>query len=122
MSIDKFHLGDLPKDHVRNVWQPDTDDLHMNLLVLRSGESIGKHINQLLDIVVTCLRGSGTIHINDGSIQVESGSIVLIPRGSNREIVAGEEGIIYTTVHRKRGGIMPMVNTKKSEQSGGERE
>lgn len=109
MSNDQFHLKNLPENHVRNVWQPDTDDLHMNVLVLRAGESIGHHVNQLLDVVVTCLRGSGTITIDDETITVEPGSIVLIRQGADREIEAGPEGIMYTTVHRKRGGIMPTM-------------
>ena len=120
MSNDQFQLNQLPDLHMRNVWQPDTDDLHMNVLVLRAGESIGNHINQLLDVVVTCLRGSGAISINDEEIQVESGSIVLIRQGTSREIVAGPEGMIYTTVHRKRGGIMPTVPQNTPHTTGGE--
>ena len=43
MTIDQFHLNHLPEEHVRNVWQPATDDLHMNVLVLRAGEEIAPH-------------------------------------------------------------------------------
>lgn len=109
MTHDHFDLDQISGDHVRNVWQPETDDLHMNVIVLRTGELIGSHTNQLLDVVVTCLRGSGTITIDQESIAVKPGSIVLIPRGAMREIESGPEGIVYTTVHRKRGGIMPTV-------------
>lgn len=109
MTIDQFHLKNLPAEHVRNVWQPGTDDLHMNLLVLRAGEEIASHVNQVLDVIVTCLRGSGTITIENEAVAVEPGSIVLIPHGKNRHIVAGDDGMVYTTVHRKRGGLMPTV-------------
>lgn len=112
MTIDQFHLGNLPDEHVRNVWQPDTDDLHMNLLVLRSGEEIANHINQVLDVIVTCLRGSGTITVEHEEVAVAPGSIVLIPQGKSRHIVAGNDGMVYTTVHRKRGGLMPTVPTR----------
>lgn len=109
MTPDQFHLSDLPDEHVRNVWQPGTEELHMNVLVLRAGEQIDKHINQVLDVIVTCLRGSGTITIDQEQIEVESGSIVLIRQGSERLIQAGADGLIYTTVHRKRGGLMPTM-------------
>ena len=109
MSIDQFHLSNLPDEHTRNVWQPDTEELHMNVIVLRAGEQIGKHVNQVLDVMVTCLRGSGTINIDQERIDVAPGSIVLIRQGANREINAGDDGMVYTTVHRKRGGIMPTI-------------
>lgn len=109
MKTNQFHVTDLPTEHLRNVWQPDTDDLHMNVLVLRAGEQIEKHINQVLDVIVTCLRGSGTITINQEQIDVESGSIVLVQQGTERVIQAGSSGMVYTTVHRKRGGLMPTM-------------
>lgn len=109
MKPDQFHISDLPKEHLRNVWQPDTDELHMNVLVLRAGEQIDQHINQVLDVIVTCLQGSGTITIDQQQTAVEPGSIVLIRQGSERVIQAGPDGIVYTTVHRKRGGIMPTI-------------
>ena len=109
MKPDQFHIHELPAEHTRNVWQPATDELHMNVIVLRGGEQIAKHVNQVLDVIVTCLRGSGTISINQEEVAVESGSIVLIERGAERVIQASDDGMVYTTVHRKRGGIMPTV-------------
>ncbi len=113
MTIDQFHLDQLPDEHVRNVWQPATEDLHMNLLVLRDGEEIAPHVNQVLDVIVTCLRGSGTITIDTESVAMVPGSIVLIPQGKLRHISAGETGMVYTTVHRKRGGLMPAVTNRR---------
>lgn len=109
MNVKQFHLTDLPDQHTRNVWQPPTDDLHMNVLVLRGSEEIAPHINQLLDVIVTCLQGSGTITVDDEQVHVETGSIVLIPQGAKRHILADGNGMVYTTVHRKRGGLIPTV-------------
>ena len=109
MKVEQFHLVDLPDQHTRNVWQPPTDDLHMNVLVLRGGEEIAPHINQLLDVIVTCLQGSGTITVEDEQVHVETGSIVLVPQGAKRHILADDNGMVYTTVHRKRGGLIPTV-------------
>ena len=112
MTIEQFHLDQLPKDHVRNVWQPGTDDLHMNVLVLRDGEEIAPHVNRLLDVLVTCLRGNGTITIDDQPVSMLPGSIVMISQGTHRHIRAGNLGMVYTTVHRKRGGLMPTVSDR----------
>jgi quercetin dioxygenase-like cupin family protein len=112
MTIDQFHLDGLPEDHLRNVWQPATDDLHMNVLVLRNGEEIAPHVNQVLDVIVTCLRGSGTITIGDEQVHLLPGSIVLIAQGESRHITAGAMGMVYTTVHRKRGGLMPAISSR----------
>lgn len=120
MSHDQFHLTDIPTDHIRNAWQPDTDELHMNVLVLRTGERIEKHVNQVLDVIVTCLKGSGTITIDEEDFEVVAGSIVLIRRGMERIIAAGPDGITYTTVHRKRGGIMPTVSKRNTNAAGAE--
>jgi len=112
MTIDQFHLAQVPQDHGRNIWQPSTDDLHMNVLVLRGGEEIAPHMNRALDVIVTCLRGSGTITIDDEPVPMLPGSIVLISQGTNRHIQAGDSGMVYTTVHRKRGGLMPTVSSR----------
>lgn len=109
MKPDQFHLNDLPETLTRNAWQPDTDDVHMNVIVLRAGEQIARNVNQALDVIVTCLRGSGKISIDDEQVDVQSGSIVLIRKGAERVIQAGNDGMVYTTVHRKRGGIMPTI-------------
>ena len=109
MTIDQFHLDQLPDEHVRNVWQPATDDLHMNVLVLRAGEEVPPHVNRVLDVVVTCLQGSGTITVDAAHVAVAPGSIVLISQGTYRHIAAGQQGMVYTTVHRKRGGLMPTI-------------
>lgn len=112
MSRNTFRLADLTGDHVRIRWVPETDDLHMNVVHLRPGEEIGEHVNAALDVIVTCLQGDGTISVDATGTSLQPGSIVLIPRGANRHIVAGDSGMVYTTVHRKRGGILPTVSAR----------
>lgn len=109
MTRHEFHLADLPREHMRIRWVPETDDLHMNVVELRPGDEIGDHVNQLLDVIVTCLRGGAMLVIDGEEIHLHPGSIALIHRGAKRRLVAGEEGVVYTTVHRKRGGIMPTL-------------
>lgn len=109
MSKNTFSIRDIDADTPRIAWSPDTDDLHMNVVVLRPYEGIPTHINQTLDVIVTCLHGAGVLTIDEEPIAIEAGSIALIPRGSERQITANDETLIYTTVHRKRGGLMPTM-------------
>lgn len=113
MKQDQFHLTQITPDSPRNAWNPDTTDLNMNVIHLESGEVLAAHVNHALDVIVTCLNGHGTITLNDESVVVTAGSIVLIRRGVHREITAGDSGIVYTTIHRARGGMMPSVQTKR---------
>lgn len=110
MSKNAFSINDIDQDTPRIAWSPDTDDLHMNVLVLRPYEGIPTHINQTLDVVLTCLQGTGVVTIDEEPIQISAGSIVLIRRESERQITANDETLVYTTVHRKRGGLMPTTN------------
>jgi quercetin dioxygenase-like cupin family protein len=112
MTIEAIHATEytdpeLPHSRIR--WTPESTDLHLNLVNLRAGEEIGKHTNISLDVVLTCLDGGGTLVANKESIPLRPGSVVLIPKGSSRAIIAGPDGLRYTTCHQKRGGLMPTV-------------
>lgn len=107
MNSNEFHADDLATATTRIPWSINTDDLQMNVVVLRSGEEISSHTNDVLDVIMTCLRGTGTLVINKQNIAMAPLSIVRIPLGSTRRIVAGPEGITYTTTHRRRSGLMP---------------
>lgn len=112
MSKNTFHLSDIEGDHTRIRWVPETEDLHMNVVHLRPGEEIGEHVNAALDVIITCLQGDGVLTADDARTAMQAGSIALIPRGANRHIQAGDQGMVYTTVHRKRGGILPTLPSR----------
>jgi mannose-6-phosphate isomerase-like protein (cupin superfamily) len=96
----------------RIVWTGTSDDLHVNLIALGPGEEIGLHINQQLDVLLTCIDGAGALTIGDEEIPLGSGSVVLIPKGARRGTRAGDEGVRYVTCHRRRGGLMPAVQSR----------
>lgn len=96
----------------RIAWTPESTDLHINLVSLNAGEGIGEHVNQALDVLLTCLAGSGELHVDEDIIPLIPGTVVLIPMGASRSVVANDNMIRYTTCHRKRGGIMPTVTSR----------
>lgn len=93
--------------HRRIRWTPDMDDLHLNLVHLRESEEIGEHVNASLDVVLTCLDGSGTLVIDGDPVALVPGSIAVIGKGSSRGVIAGPHGMRYSTCHARRGGLVP---------------
>lgn len=110
MPAEVFHVSTTPDtDAPRIAWSPASSDLHVNVVVLKPGEGIGAHVNATLDVLMTCLAGEGTLTVDGTDIAFSPGTIALVPTGAQRGVVAGNNGIAYTTCHRKRGGIMPTV-------------
>lgn len=107
MTIPMFDVDSIGPETPRIAWSPPTNDLHMNVVILRPGDSIPAHINVALDVIVTVIQGTGSIEITGARHMLHAGTIVLIPKGHERCIEAGQSGLVYTTVHQKRGGIMP---------------
>jgi quercetin dioxygenase-like cupin family protein len=96
----------------RIAWTPESTDLHVNLVALDAGEEIGEHVNESLDVLLTCLVGQGELRIDDEAIPLGSGTVCVIPMGSRRRIVAGNNMLRSTTCHRKPGGLMPTIQSR----------
>lgn len=93
-------------------WTPESTDLHINLVSLKPGESIAEHVNETLDVLLTCLFGAGELHIDEETVPLVPGTVALIPQGSRRSIVANNNTLRYTTCHRKRGGLLPTIKAR----------
>jgi len=92
------------------IWSlPHGGDLDANLVRLGSGKSIGKHLNQEVDVLIFVQSGSGEITVDEAIRGVDAGHLVLIPKGTHRSITGGETGITYLSVHRRNDslGIKP---------------
>lgn len=108
-----LHPGDYTgKTLPRVPWKPESTDLHVNLIALEPGAEIAPHVNAMLDVVMTCLDGEGLIIIDGEEIPFTPGTVAFVPTGASRGVVAGDNGIKYTTCHRKRGGIMPSATRR----------
>lgn len=102
-----------PDTHLpRIAWTPESTDLHVNLVALGANEEIGEHVNESLDVLLTCLTGDGEIRVDADVIPLTAGTVILIPMGAQRHIVAGNNTLRYTTCHRKRGGLMPKMKKR----------
>lgn len=90
------------------IWRlqvPDRD-LDANVIALPAGDSIEAHTGPDLDVLVHILHGSGRVVTEQGDFPVAAGALVFLPRGSQRGFIAGQAGLRYLTVHRKRRALV----------------
>jgi quercetin dioxygenase-like cupin family protein len=88
------------------VWSlPHDGDLDANLVVLHAGESIGAHVNREVDVLVVVRRGSATLTVDGDVFELDAGRLALVPHSRSRSIVAGDDGVEYLSIHRRRSGL-----------------
>jgi quercetin dioxygenase-like cupin family protein len=88
------------------VWSlPHGGDLDANLVRLGPAEAIGEHVNGEVDVFVVVWDGSGELVSEEWSAALHAGVVVLVPRGVGRSIRAGESGLRYLSIHRRRGPL-----------------
>ena len=87
------------------AWGTATEELNATLLVWKAGEGQPPHVNDERDVILVVLQGTGTVSIDNDANPAQAGTLLVIPRGSAREIVAGDAGMRCLTVHRRRGGL-----------------
>lgn len=79
--------------------------LDANLIHLPAGHRVDTHTEPDLDVVLIVIAGCGTVGAPDGDQTIADGNIVWLPRGSTRNVSAGDNGLSYVTVHRRRAGL-----------------
>lgn len=86
-------------------WGTATDDLNATVLAWPAGAGPAAHVNSERDVVLVVLHGSAELEL-DGVVQtVVGGDVAVLPKGSERAVTAGPDGVRYVTVHRKRPGL-----------------
>ncbi|WP_406110220.1 hypothetical protein [Kitasatospora purpeofusca] len=79
--------------------------LDANVVRLRPGASVAAHVEPDLDVLVLGLAGRGSLRCAGVEHALEPGALRLLPRGAERAVAAGAEGVVYLTVHRRRPGL-----------------
>jgi quercetin dioxygenase-like cupin family protein len=84
------------------VWGAQSEDLNATLLVWGAGRSTPRHVNEERDVLIVVLAGSADVAVGSGPQALRTGQALLVPKGEPRAIVAGDEGVRYLSVHRRR--------------------
>ncbi|MFI8193316.1 cupin domain-containing protein [Streptomyces sp. NPDC085946] len=79
--------------------------LDANLVRVPPHGHIGTHREPDLDVLLLVVAGDGTLGSAPGPQRLTPGSLVWLPHGSARSLTAGEDGLSYVTVHRRRAGL-----------------
>jgi quercetin dioxygenase-like cupin family protein len=92
------------------VWSlPHEGDLDANLVHLNAGDRIEQHVNGEVDVLIFVQAGTAELTIDGVGYALRPDTVALVPKTTERRIVAGAGGAIYVTVHRRRGplGVTP---------------
>lgn len=102
------NTGQQPEQPRRGaVWsiaEPERE-LDSNLIRLPPGDSIPPHLGAEVDTLVHVVRGGGVLTTEDGEAPLQEGDVALLPRRTVRGFRAGEHGLEYLTVHRRRQSL-----------------
>jgi quercetin dioxygenase-like cupin family protein len=79
--------------------------LDANVIHLPRGEHVDTHAEPDLDVLLLVLAGDGTVGTEGETLRLTGGTILWLPRGSSRSLAAGDGGMSYLTVHRRRPGL-----------------
>lgn len=99
---------DLPADPARGaVWSIGVHDrdLDSNLIRLPAHETIDAHTGGEVDVIIHVTSGSGVLVTDDEEQSLAPGTIAYLPRRSRRGFRAGQEGLEYLTVHRRKQAL-----------------
>lgn len=89
-------------------WKLDAPDrgLDSNIIALAPDQRIAKHTGAEVDVLIHVLAGTGTLGTESGSVPLDVGDVIWLPRHSQREFIAGASGLTYLTVHRHRESLV----------------
>lgn len=79
--------------------------LDANLVHLPPQQRIDTHTEPDLDVLVVVVAGAGLVSTPAGQQSIAEGNVVWLAHGSTRAITAGDDGLSYLTVHRRRPGM-----------------
>ncbi|MFI7286906.1 hypothetical protein ACIBRY_09675 [Streptomyces anulatus] len=81
-------------------------ELDANLVRLPAGAEVGEHQEDVLDVLLVVLEGRGSVTAEGGPVlELGPSAVLWLPRTSRRALVAGPDGLVYLTVHRRRPGL-----------------
>jgi quercetin dioxygenase-like cupin family protein len=97
--------ADLDIDGQGILWSTASADLNATLLSWPAGEGVVSHRNPERDVLMVVVAGDGVAEIDGEPHELRAHAAVLIPRGAERSITAGANGLRYLSVHLRRNGL-----------------
>lgn len=79
-----------------------SEELNATVLSWNAGTGPAEHVNEERDVLIAVLEGSATLKIGDKAQELIRGEALIVAKGQRRKITAGEDGVRYLSVHRRR--------------------
>ncbi|MFD9872747.1 hypothetical protein [[Kitasatospora] papulosa] len=96
-------------------------ELDANVVRLPPGDRVGEHEEDVLDVLLVVLAGTGSLRTEDGgTLSLVPTTVTWLPRTSRRSLEAGPVGLTYLTVHRRRPGLAVGAAVRAPAHEGGE--
>jgi quercetin dioxygenase-like cupin family protein len=90
-------------DRVGVIWTLDTSsDLNANLVRFGTGQGVGEHVNNEVEVIVVGVSGSGIVTVDQKEHALSAGMLVFIPKGARRATASTSEDFAYLSVHHRR--------------------
>ncbi|NWF29323.1 cupin domain-containing protein [Streptomyces sp. PKU-EA00015] len=97
----------VPEGRGGAVWRldPAARQLDANVIRVLPGDSVARHVEPDLDVLLCVLAGSGELTVGDEAQRLGPGCVAWLPHGTERALAAGPDGLVYVTAHRRRPGL-----------------
>ncbi|MFE4952796.1 cupin domain-containing protein [Streptomyces sp. NPDC056653] len=104
--LDELLTGADPEERGA-LWQlaEQGRELDANLVRLPPDAEVGEHQEDVLDVLLVVIAGSGRVVTGGDALNLAPTTVVWLPRTSRRALAAGPDGLAYVTVHRRRPGL-----------------
>ena len=79
--------------------------LDANHVALAPDQVVETHAEPDLDVLLVVVSGAGAVETDGRRLALAEGTVLWLPRGSRRRLVAGPAGLGWLTVHRRRPGL-----------------
>jgi uncharacterized protein (DUF2249 family)/quercetin dioxygenase-like cupin family protein len=103
-----YALADaVSRDAAGAVWKLEMAQRHLdaNIIRLPEGQRIASHVGPDLDVLLVVVAGRGELVTDAAREPLRPGDIAWLPRGSQRCLEAGPDGLSYLTVHPRRPAL-----------------
>jgi len=80
-------------------------ELNANLVRFDTGQGVGAHVNDEVDVLVVGVSGSGFVKVDDEEHTLGAGILVFVPKGARRSTRSATTDFAYLTVHGRRGPL-----------------
>lgn len=89
------------------LWKLEMGERHLDATIIRmrAEDRIAPHLGPDLDVLMFVVAGAGELITSIGSVPLQPGDLVWLPRGSERSFRAGSPGLSYLTVHPRRPAL-----------------